>query len=399
MSKKTYLIVSGLFTFKFLQNGLFPFIVSDLIVLLILVWSIFGFLYFRKLGVMFNKKTLFFVFIVLTCFVLSVFTPAYKYNQDMLSTVIAMRQNVVIFLFVAILKISPTAKDVEDSIKTLAIVALFMSFIVIVAPQLFVDEETLSSLYTRQKHGSTDIVVLWPGSICAEIYFFILLQKTANSRSTENLLWCTVFMAYIFIMQNRSILLIAVPLYLYCIMKKRTAAKYVFIVSLLLVASPFIINIVNSLIEESSMQLSDTKYNRWQAISFFLYESDYSIYSFLFGHGNGCAGSDYLKVLFYAQNVRGAILSDIGMIGTFFLYGFVLVATIYYYIVRALFNKNVPLYLKYYCLWIILVPTIHSIGQDLAGGFKMLIILYLIMWYSINNTVNNKIIYEKNTTH
>lgn len=398
MSKKAYLIVSGLLAFKFLQNGLFPFITADLIVLLITMWSILGLFYYPT-GVMFNRKTLGFVGIVLICLVLSVVTPAYKYNQDVLSTFIAMRHNIVLLLFVAILKISPTAKEVEDAIKTLAMVALVMSFFVLIAPQLFVDEDTLGRLYTRQKLGSTDIVVLWPGNACAVIYFFILLQKTAESRSIENLMWCTVFMAYIFIMQNRSTLLIAVPLYFYCVMKKRTAAKYILVGIVLLAASPFIVNVANSLIEESSSQLSDSKYNRWQAISYFLYESDYSVYTFLFGHGNGCTGSDYLKVLFNAQNSRNAILSDIGMIGTFYLYGFVLVATVYYYVVTALFNKNVPSYLKYYCLWIIAVPTIHSLGQYYVGGLKILIILYLIMWYSKNNKSNNKVLYEKNIAH
>lgn len=398
MSKKAYLIVSGLLAFKFLQNGLFPFITADLIVLLITMWSILGLFYYPT-GVMFNRKTLGFVGIVLICLVLSVVTPAYKYNQDVLSTFIAMRHNIVLLLFVAILKISPTAKEVEDAIKTLAMVALVMSFFVLIAPQLFVDEDTLGRLYTRQKLGSTDIVVLWPGNACAVIYFFILLQKTAESRSIENLMWCTVFMAYIFIMQNRSTLLIAVPLYFYCVMKKRTAAKYILVGIVLLAASPFIVNVANSLIGESSSQLSDSKYNRWQAISYFLYESDYSVYTFLFGHGNGCAGSDYLKVLFNAQNSRNAILSDIGMIGTFYLYGFVLVATVYYYVVTALSNKKVPSYLKYYCLWIIAVPTIHSLGQDYVGGLKVLIILYLIIWYSTNNKSNNKLLYEKNIAH
>lgn len=398
MSKKAYLIISGLLAFKFLQNGLFPFITGDLIVLLITLWSFLGFFYYPT-GVMFNRKTLGFVGIVLICLILSVVTPAYKYNQDVLSTFIAMRQNIVLLLFVAILKISPTAKEVEGAIKTLAMVALVMSIFVLIAPQLFVDADTLGKLYTRQKLGSTDIVVLWPGSACAVIYFFILLQKTAESRSSENLMWCTVFMAYIFVMQNRSTLLIAVPLYFYCLMKKRTAAKYILVGTVLLAASPFIVNIANSLIEESSSQLSDSKYNRWQAITFFLFESDYSVYTFLFGHGNGCVGSDYLKVLFHAQNARGAILSDIGMIGTFFLYGFILVATTYYYVLAALLNKKVPSYLKYYCLWIVAVPTIHSVGQDLAGGFKILLILYLIMWYSTNNKSNNKILYEKNIAH
>ena len=107
------------------------------------------------------------------------------------------------------------------------------------------------------------------------------------------------------------------------------------------------------------------------------------IYTILFGHGVPCANSDYLKYLQDAQNNRYAIASDIGMFGSFYFYGITTVCLVYYYVIIGIIKKNIPLFVKFNCIWIVAVPTIHSFGHGMAitGTIKLLLIVYLIIYY------------------
>lgn len=382
MSKSMYLIISGLLSFNFLHNGMFPFLTNDILFLLMLIWSIFGWLYYNhEKSPIYNNNIYWVPFIFILLF-LSALTPIFRYNQSLLSTLIAMRTNILIIYFITLLKIYPTEDDFFKTFRVLGLLALVMAVGVIFFPHWFVDAETINSLLKRRLNGSTDIAVIWPGSTCAVIYFYILLQKMRTNPSKNNVVLCCVFMAYIFLMQNRSTLLCALPFFVYTFFKSNIQYKFWIVVMGGIIGGAYVVDVLGGLIEETQSQLGDKQYNRWQAIYFFLLEQNNNLYTILFGNGVPCKNSSYLIYINWAQMKRLAFISDIGLFGSYFYYGLVMMAIIYRFILKGIRKIYIPTYLRYYCWWLLLVPTIQGFG--LGGDLSMIryaIIFYLIIYY------------------
>lgn len=391
MQKSSYLIISGLLSLKYFKS----FISNDLLFLLMMVWVFFGFFYYTGYSNLYTKKNIGIVFAFIVLFFLSALTPIFRYNQDFISTLIAMRGNAIILFLLTLLKIKPTEEDFYKSFKVLSIITLFFSVIAFFIPQLFFDKGQLYNLYVRQLRGSTDILVAWPGNGAMILYFFLTLGKSIQNSTKKDFIWCSVCMLYILLMQNRSTLLGTVPFYIYGLFKVDIKYKKLMLAIIVLLAGGMIYNIISSLIEESSAQLGDTKYNRWQALYFYLIEYKNNIYTIIFGNGSPCAGSTYLEYLNQAVTKRLAILSDIGLLGSYFFYGLATMILFYSIIFKGIINRTVPLSVKFYCIWIILVPIIHSFahGMDFTGTVRLLFVMYLILYYSSNP---KELLYDEN---
>lgn len=154
-------------------------------------------------------------------------------------------------------------------------------------------------------------------------YFYILGYKVLIKYKQQKhlLVWFSLFMAYIFIVQNRSTLLIAVPFYLYVLLRSDFRIKWLILSILIIGCGSYLLFVFDALMEETRGQLNDTHYNRWQAIYYYVLERDYNFYNTLLGNGKPCAGSPYLYELVRVSKSRLAFVSDIGLIGTFYMYG------------------------------------------------------------------------------
>lgn len=391
MKKSTYLIISGLLSFNFLQNGLFPFVSVDLLFLLMFCWSVFGWIYYYKVESPLYNKNIYWTFLFLMLFFLSSFAPFFRYNQDLLPTYMAMRTDLLIIYFITLLKIYPSENDLFKTFRFLGLLALVMAVFVVVFPHWFVDAETVKRLLVRQSLGSTDIAVMWPGSACAVLYFYMLLQRLRQESNIYNLFWCSLFMIYIFLMQNRSTLICALPFFVYTIFKLKIRYKNLIMIVFFLIAGAYVFNVLSGLIEETKNQLSDAKYNRWQAVSFFLMEQNNNLFTILFGNGVPCKGSSYLSYILNAQTKRLAFVSDIGLLGTYFYYGLIMIVVICRFIVKGLKRSVMPRFLRYYCWWLLIVPTIQGFG--LGADFSMIrysLIFYMVIYYEYQyGGVNN----------
>ena len=194
MSKSTYLIISGLLSFDFLKNGLFPFFTSDILFVLMLGWSIFGWIYYSRESSPIYDKNIYWALGILILFFLSSLTPFFRYNQDLVSTYIAMRTNVLIVYLITLLKVYPSENDLFKSFRFLGLLAVGMAVLVFIFPHWFVDVESIKRFMMRQSHGSTDLLVIWPGSACAVLYFYMLLQKMRQEPNAQHVFWCSLFM-------------------------------------------------------------------------------------------------------------------------------------------------------------------------------------------------------------
>ncbi len=144
---------------------------------------------------------------------------------------------------------------------------------------------------------------------------------------------------------------------------------------------------VEGLIQESQDQLGDSDYARWKALDYLVLNWPYNIYTFLFGNGVPCVGSSFLKIIHDAAD-NDIYASDIGLFGTFYHYGFILFALLYTFVIRGLKRYN-PLYLRFFALWFILVPTIHHFGLFfIATQLKFSIFIYLVLYYQSLHKLN-----------
>ena len=294
MKKSTYLIIEGIISFGFLKNNLLPFINNDILLLLALAWNFWGFFYFKGNGVLYTTKNITWVLSIMLVFFLCTLYPTFHYWQPYLSTLVAMRANLIVLFLLTLLKISPSEEEFIYSFKVLAYIALVFGVLAFTFPFLFVSKEDILRLIQRQKTGSSDILTIWPGSACAVFYFYILLQNMINKKALKSIVLCTIFMLYIVLMQNRSTLLCAAPFYFYGLIKTDFRYKYIFISVVVFALGVYTYSIFDSLIDETIKDLSNDKYNRWQSMEYFMSVERYDLLTFLFGHGIPASDSAYL---------------------------------------------------------------------------------------------------------
>lgn len=386
MRKSTYLIVTGILSFGYLRF----FMSFNILFFFLILWIMFGYYYYLGYSNLYSNKNRSIIVFLFILFFMSSLTPMFRYNQDVISTFIAMRGNLVILLLLTLFKIKPSESDFYRAFRILSKIAICLTLLSYFFPHFFLSEEKITYKYLMQSRGSTDLVVAWIGSSAIVFYFYMTLGRLIEHPRKNDFLWCTICMIYIFLMQNRSTLIGTAPFYIYGILKSNIRYKKMFIAMTILIAGGYIYNIILSLVEESTSQLNDDNYNRWQAISFYLFEQKNNLYTILFGHGVPSVNSEYLKYIMDVAMKRMTIISDIGLLGSYFFYGITTVGIIYYYVVKGITNKKTPLYVKFYCSWILFVPTIHLFAQGMAygGTVKLIIVIYLIIYYTDRSSNN-----------
>ena len=388
MDKYKFLLIGELLLSGLLKLSFLSFLTNDIVWGLYCVWGLYGITNFRPNRITYNRKNYTVFYVMLVLFLLSMLSPVFFKGQDLSSTIITYRSRYLIVLGIVLLWVGPSHTDLMRSIKTIAYIALFAAAVVYVYPSLYVTEENIEILREHQYMGSTDIITSWPGAFFAVLYFYILLQRVIEYGRKNDLFTLIIFMAYIFLMQNRSTLICALPLFVYALYRCKSKVKIPIIILGVAILSPFIIMIINSLMEETTQQLKDTDYNRWQAIYFFFYEQNSNLFTFLFGNGVPSKGSYYLQNVMNAQMYRNAYISDLGLLGSFYYYGICMMIILYSFVFKAAFNRKhaYPKFLKYYCWWILLVPTIHSFGLNSTDSIvNFCLILYMIVYYSSIN--------------
>ena len=216
MNKSTYLIITGLLSFDYLTNNFTRFITSDLYLVATMLWALFGFFYYKGYSPLYTKKNQIYIYLFFILIFLSQLSPLFKYNQDLISTIIANRLEYSFIFLLVLCKIGPTEEDIFHTFKVLGIITLAFGIIAFFCPQWFIDVRHLKGFLYNQARGGYDLLAACPGAHAAVYYFYILIYKTVTTKaeSQKYLFWATIFMIYIFAIQNRSTLIMAVPSYL-----------------------------------------------------------------------------------------------------------------------------------------------------------------------------------------
>ena len=382
MKISTYLIIMGIVAFDYIPMQLFSFMTANVTLIVILCLTFLGPIICKKNKIninTFNNRK--WAYILLLLLLISTIYPVVKTDQTFINTLIALRYTSTILFLLVLLRISPKYEDLELVFAFLGKLALLMGCVAVIFPEWFVPSFRISNLHYSD---TNDLSLIWPGFQCAVLYFYILIGKLWYSSKYKDLLWASTFMLYIIIVQNRSTLVCAAPFFCLAFIKSNIRFKLIIFTAVLVFVSGYVLTILSDLIEETKLQLGNMNYNRWQAIQFFFFEQSDSLYTFLFGHGIPAAGSSYLNSLLNAQESRLAYISDIGLLGTYFYYGICLLLVIYRFIFIGVFKKNIPVYLRLYSIWMLLVPTIHCFGtmSNCSEIIRFVLYFYMITYFN-----------------
>lgn len=388
MPKKIYILIVFLIAFGFFNNTLTASVLNpDVTFIILLIWGIYGWILYAKyrnnpLNKWKNKRIFYWLMGIM---LLSTLVPYFTYQQPIIDTMISQRYNYAIVYLLIFLRIFPTENDFLYAIRICAYLSLLCWILSIFYPSLFVDSKDLMDTLDARRE-STDIGFAAPGLILAVFYLFIKTQKLFNHPTTKDVLIASLFMLYIIAVQNRSTIIGTLPFFIWGIIRMKTPKKkqLLFVCSILIfLIIPFVSYIYDSLLRETQLQLEDTNYNRWQALSLYLVEMKSDWFSIVLGNGVWSKTGEYLSLMLRSQFERGTYISDIGWLGTYFYYGIFPILILLYFAVKAVITKIIPLYLKYFSLWLIFVPTIHIfLILHWSSAIEFSFYFYLIMYYS-----------------
>lgn len=367
MNRKTYLLWLFILSMGYLSNvHTAQFLQRDYMFVFVALYGLYGFYKYPYKGInpLYTPKNTKWAWWLLGIMIVSLFIPFVTYGQSIISTFFSQRFNYYILFFLVFLKIRPKWHEMEYVIKICAYLSLIAYIITIIYPQFYVSQSVLNEIMQhRAENGSTDIGLGAPGWGIAILYFFVLCNKMQYNPKISDIIAVTVFLLYIIAFQNRSTLIGTIPFYIWGIYKMKSPKKTFYItlsLSSVIFLMPFLTMIYDSLINETEQQLGDENYNRWQAIVFLLFEMKSNIFDYILGNGLWTTSGTYLSNILVAQTSRGVYISDIGLFGTFFYYGIVPLFIMYRFCYIAIKDKRIPSFLKYYSIFIILVPTIQS---------------------------------------
>ena len=192
---------------------------------------------------------------------------------------------------------------------------------------------------------------------------FLAWVKVLRGKNTRQMLLFLAMLASIYLMLTRQIMATTlITLFLSMFLFKLKPNKWVMFAMYVGMIAVLVLNfdaIFGSLVEQSAKELDDDNYIRFLSGEYFLNESLKSPMVFFFGHGVPSGGSAYDKFINYLGEYLGFYSSDVGAIGTAYVFGYVYTAMFYViaYYVLVRYRKSIPTYLQ----MSVLAMTIYSV--------------------------------------
>lgn len=396
MDKKKYFFVLYILAFGYLINSYTASIISlDVSFVLTMLWGVWGwFKYSRKIKHHYLPGVNPITIVITACLLISPLVPYFYYDQPYLNTIISQRFNYAIFLLPIIAKIRPSEKDLFEPMRICAFITVGYFVISIFFPDFFYDQEAAEKfLLSKSENKTTDIGTVVPGVYLTAFYTFYKLTVVWRKYNKKDLYECVILLSYFVAYQNRSTLIGLLPLVIMAIYKflKRGKSKAILIITLLFaISSPALVYIYQSLSQETEGQMGMDDYPRLLAFNYFVVEAKDSIVKILFGNGVWTEASAYRKLVeSWSDRIY---VSDLGLLGTYFYYGILPLVIVYRYVILTLFKRKIPVYIRYYSLWILLVPTIHCfLILSVPSNLLFVIYFYLVLYYKKSISSPNRV--------
>lgn len=391
-SRFNYLLLTMLLAcYLWYFSPIFSFLTRDVIWCLTIILATIGIFNKKRPQIQSLHSIKYNKFVI--CFLCAIFISAINadifWGQSITITFITQRFAYTIIVLSGLLKIQPTPYDLKKALKYISVITFIMWVISYISPNLFatIDTETIEN---RTTDNSTDIGFNVAGIQLVLIYFYILVQEYIEKFTYKKFLHAMFWLAFLFLYQNRSLLIGAILIFIYSIIKLKGRHKPIItftIVFLVILGIYSSWDIIISLINETNEQLNNQNYNRWKALEYYLYEYSPNLWCYIWGNGLPAGGKSEFGNLLWENMKQGIYGSDLGLIGMWTDYGVIPLICIYFVVFRVLAKKYFPLFLKFICLHILIVPTIFHFWEN-PNMYTFVLLFYLYAYY------NEKFSYE-----
>ena len=309
---------------------------------------------------------------------ISIIMAYHTWGQSITTSLLLYRIHIWIMFIPLLLYIKPSLNSISDALYAFTITALlvWVGQQIGVIPIEFRESIWGRTLDESDEFGGYGII----GARVITFSLYIFLFEMANNFTKTNIIKVVLTLIGVILTTQRAMMFFALPITAYTFLfkinisrNKKVAIGFIF----LFFAAIFFTNTIEiwqMLIEETSEQMGDKDYNRWLAVDYFLYKYNSGILTSIFG--NGClslhnAGGMLIHNLGYI----GIFIDDIGIGCVWVRYGIIPIILLYYIIIKTLKSKQMPLYMKYACIHIGLLPTAWTlIGHH---WFVLIFIIYL----------------------
>lgn len=360
----------------------------DTIIVLNFLMYAYGYFAYKKRSFIDSKQYSWFYIIAFLAMAISAISVVVFHNQRAIDTVFVYRAQIPLLLMPLLLRIQPSIESVKKAITWATVVYIFLLFVSLVLPLLFVGfapEESSSEIfgYAFLARGNG---MLW-------LYLFcFLLDDLSNKFSKKQLVMLCIFMVTVIVAQNRQTII-----YVFCILvifsfnKAKHRTTKVFLILFFVMAVLYNFDIINSLYLET---LNDTKIEAGRAVSlpYFLFEHNENFIIDIIGNGMDSKKSAYGQYMTDLGKDSAIWAGDLGIVGVWSVYGILPVVAILLLTVKVLkAHKYMPRYVIYIALATFLCPYLLSFTG--ANVYWWAFLLYFYAYY--NTRHKKKMVMEK----
>jgi len=393
MKKSTYIFISLLLSVNCWNiSFLYNILKDDGFLVLTLLWVFSSFYFFngkKKALSLYTFRYRKYQYGIFIGIFISTFSAFFYWQQSIITTLIAQRAIYEFVLLSALLYVEPTDKDIIKPLKWISIGTIITWAISVFAPQYIYTTET--SFLEMEKGEFSRLGLYINGSHLVVVYLYFLIQEYIESFSLKKFSYALLLVLFFVLYGNRSLIIGIFLILMYSITKIKSSHKTLIIafISLILIAGIFYsASYWITTIERSQSDLTDSDYNRWKALDYYLFEYSPNLFCYIFGNGMPSGGNSTFGNLMWDNMENGIYSSDLGMIGMWSSYGIIPLLIIYSIVITVLYKSHFPLMLKFICFHILLVPTIFDF-QGHPGIALFCLIIYLYAYYNEYNKNNH----------
>lgn len=375
INRKHYLVLLYIFFVNMWGLTAFSFISGDLCIIILLTLLIVGPLYYhamsRRRSLLTWRTSRPILWIMLGIFI-SMFMANIYSGQSFTTSLTAYKTQYLMFGGLSLLIVAPTRNEIIGSLKIYAVIFTIVYTIRFVAPGAF-------EMATTGEFSAENRYYI-PGYEFMLLLLFWYMSSFAEKPTNRKLL-CIIWLLSIYVLlQNRSTLTPIAFIILYLLRNVKSRYRSLIGIGLLCLLGVVIaLTIENWIIlyKQSVTEISDPKYNRNIALSYFLFDGSKHILTILFGNGFISARTSSLMSLLMDKGIYN---SDMGFLGYWNQFGLIPIFVFAVIIARTLRNRKYPMFVKFYAFQILMCsPTIMYFGQQ----SKILCFLLLFYFYEL----------------
>ena len=266
------------------------------------------------------------------------FIPALiYYGQGFGRSCLANRHMLFFCAFPVFIAIRPTEREIRSALYAFSVIYLVVVLLASFVNTNLIPVPEYSAFFEQE---GSDYVLTVQGFRYVVLGLIMSLDRLMHKFSNKNLFWFFFQFGIIFLVQNRTALLVAVVVSLFAIWDMKMSARKLLLMAVIFAAGLFMVAVTASqwglLYDETITQLSDPDYNRIKSMNYIFTHRDGFIRYIL---GDGFI-SAYVNPILPRLAQEGIYHSDVGLFGTWHQYGLIPVITILVCCIKGLAAKK-----------------------------------------------------------